>query len=262
MPAARRIYLGTDGGDGMAKRQIAAALAAVLATGALYICTLPQPEAKSVAAERITQTVTMQALSGTALQMDVCETPLIARISAARLTDRGSAGYVLAGERYRVLAIMLDTEAEALQMQQKLAQSGVQTELCPCSGQELTMKVTADAGQIRALTKAVHAVDMAAVQPGRIAMQLDAGEIDAEYARGLMAMLVSDLETAQQNFAEAEPSGLPAEALNGLMRRAVAALQPLTADSVPAAQLTGRMRCAGLSVWFAREDWIQSMKNT
>jgi hypothetical protein len=125
------------------------------------------------------------------------------------------------------------------------------------NGQELTMKVTADAGQIRALTKAVHAVDMAAVQPGRIAMQLDAGEIDAEYARGLMAMLVRDLETAQQNFAEAEPSGLPAEALNGLMRHAVAALQPLTADSVPAAQLTGRMRCAGLSVWFAREDWIK-----
>ena len=244
----------------MVKKQIAYALAATMIAGAVYVATLPRPAAKSVAAERITQAVTVQALSGTALQMDMTESPLTARISAARLTDRGSAAYVLQKDRCRALGILLESPEEAESMRQRLAQSGIETEIYPCEGQALTLRVTADAAQLHALTSAIHAVDMAALQPGRIAQQMDAGDIDAAFARGLMAMLVSDLETAQNAFATAAPAGTHVDAFNHLMREAIAALQPLTEDALSDTLLTGRMRCAGMHVWFSREALIAQIQ--
>lgn len=244
----------------MAKRRIAASVALMAAMGLVYLCTMQPPEAMPAAAERLTQTVELQALSGTALQMDTCETAQQARVSAARLTGRGSAGYVHQDGGYRVLGIMTETREEAEQMQKRLSDSGILVELMDCSGQSLTLKVTAEARHIESLTAAIHAVDMAALQPGRIAQQLDAGEIDGDRARGLVAMLVRDAETAQADFRDAGAQGALSEGLDALLERAIDALTPLTEDAAADdVRLAGEVRCAGMAVWFAREALIAQL---
>lgn len=246
----------------MGRRQILNAAAAMALTGVLYVCTLMQPpETLPAAAERMTQTVEMQALTGTAIEMDVCETEAEARISAGRMTARGSAGYVHEDGGYRVLGIMLDTREEAEAMRDKLNAASVMVECYGVSGESLMLKVTAAQKQIEALTGAIHAVDMAALQPGRIAAQLDQAEINGSRARGLMAMLVSDLETAQADFRDTSAQGALAEALDALITDALAVLEPLTQDAgQPDLMLAGEMRCAGMKVWFAREQMIARLK--
>lgn len=246
----------------MVKRQILAAMAAFALTAALYGLTLlRQPEAVPTAAERITQTVALQALSGTAIQMDLCKAAGTARISAGRMVSRGSAGYVREDDGFRVLGTMLNTREEAEAMRDKLTAAGVPVECYDITGDGLTMKVTAARHQIDALTSAIHAVDMAAVQPGKIAEQLDMAQIDGDRARGLMAMLVSDLETAQADFRDTGAQGALSEQLDALMTDALGALEPLTEDGGQMdLMLAGEIRCAGMEVWFAREAMIDQLK--
>ena len=245
----------------MARRQIIGAVATMLILGLAYALTLyGAPEAVPVASERVTQTVTMQALEGCALQMDRCETAQQARVSAARLSNRGSAGFVCWDDGYRVLGIMMDSREEAEAMQEKLATGGLETECYACTGKELTLRVTAQQHQIDALNSAIHAVDMAAVQPGRIAAQLDSAEIDGDRARGLVAMLVSDLETAQADFRDTGAQGVLSESLDALMTGALDALEKLTYDGGEMdLLLAGEIRCAGMSVWFKREEMIERL---
>lgn len=245
----------------MARRQIVGAVTAMLVMGAAYALTLyGAPEAVPVSSERVTQVVTMQALEGTALQMDACETAQQARVSGARLSARGSAGFVRWDDGYRVLGIMMDSREEAEEMQKKLAAGGVETLCYDCAGQELTLKATAQQHQLDALNNAIHAVDMAAVQPGRIAAQLDSAEIDGDRARGLVAMLVSDLETAQADFRDTGAQGALSEQLDALMTDALEALEHLTRDGGEMdLMLAGEIRCAGMTVWFARESMIEQL---
>lgn len=244
------------------KRQIWGAMAAFALTAALYGLTLlQQPEAVPTAAERITQTVEMQALSGTAIQMDLCETAGAARISAGRMVSRGSAGYVHEDGGFRVLGTMLDSQEEAEAMRDKLTAAGVPVDCYDIAGDGLTVKVTAARHQINALTGAIHAVDMAAVQPGKIAEQLDTAQIDGDRARGLVAMLVSDLETAQADFRDTGAQGTLSEQLDALMTDALSALEPLTEDGGQMdLMLAGEIRCAGMEVWFAREAMIDRLR--
>ena len=246
----------------MIRRQVGIALLALMLTGTIYGATLlKQGETRPVAAEQVTQTVTIPALEGTAVQMDVCETAQQARISAARMVGRGSAGFVCWDDGYRVLGIMMDTREEAEAMRQKLADSGVDTQCYDCNGSALTLKVTAQQHHIDALDSAIHAVDMAAVQPGRIAAQLDRAEIDGDRARGLMAMLVSDLEMAQADFRDTGARGALPEQLDALMTDALRVLEHLTQDRGQMdLMLAGEIRCAGMTVWFAREEMVQQLK--
>jgi len=244
------------------RRQILWGLAAMALSGAIYLTTLMKPQAAvPAAAERLTQVVEMQALRGTAIEMDVCESAGEARISAGRMISRGSAGYIHEDGGYRVLGTMMDTREEAESMREKLISAGVSAECYSVSGEGLTMKVTAAQRQIDALTAAIHAVDMAAVQPGRIAEQLDSAEIDADRARGLAAMLVSDLEMAQADFRDTGAQGVLSERLDGLMSGAIDVLEPLTQDGGETnLTLAGEIRCAGMAVWFAREEMITALK--
>ena len=242
----------------MAKRQLAAAFAVMAAMGLIYLGTLTTPEAVPAGSERITQNVTLAALDGVMLQMDVCDSAQSARISAARLTGRGSAGYVRTDDGYRVLGIWSQTQSEAENMQTTLAENGVPTELYVCNGQTLTLKVTADAAQIEALTAALHAVEMAAVQPGRIAAQMDSGTMTADRARGMMAMLLADVQAARTDFAGTEAAAPLGPALIQLLDETEKALVPLTKIS-PATDLmlAGEMRCAGMGVYFVREEMME-----
>ena len=244
------------------RRQILWGLTAMLLTGAIYALTLQKPpDALPTASERRTQTVVLQALSGTAIEMDVCETAAEARISAGRMMSRGSAGYLHEDGSWRVLGTMMDTREEAEAMQNKLNAAGLAVECYGVSGAELTLKVTAAQHQIDALKDAVHAVDMAALQPGQIAEQLDSAKIDGDRARGLMAMLVSDLETAQADFRDTGAQGPLSEGLDALMTDALAVLEPLTHDGgATDLMLAGEIRCAGMAVWFAREQMIAVLK--
>lgn len=102
---------------------------------------------------------------------------------------------------------------------------------------------------------------MAALQPGQIAAQLDSAQIDGDRARGLMAMLVNDLETAQADFHDTGAQGPLAEGLDGLMSHALHILEPLTHDGKATdLLLAGEIRCAGMEVWFAREKMIAGLK--
>lgn len=247
---------------GVRRRQILWGLAAMALSGAVYVLTLTQPqEAVPAAAERLTQAVEIQPLCGTAIEMDVLETAEEARIGAGRMVGRGSAGYVHEDGGYRVLGTMMDTREEAEKMREKLNVAGIAAECYSVSGEGLTLKVTAAQSQIDALTDAIHAVDMAAVQPGRIAGQLDSAEIDGDRARGLVAMLVSDLETAQADFRDTGAQGALSERLDGLMSEAIDMLEPLTEDGGERnLMLAGEIRCAGMAVWFAREEMIAALK--
>ena len=141
-------------------------------------------------------------------------------------------------------------------MCERLQQAGVQADCYPVEAKALTMKVTAGRAQIAALTAALHAMDMASTQPEALARQLDAGEIDADRARGLVAMLVSDMEAAQADFADAGAQGLLSERLDAALSEAIAALEPLTRDDGQTTDLvlSGRIRCAGMKIWFSRAE--------
>ena len=142
-------------------------------------------------------------------------------------------------------------------MCEKLNAGGMKVQCYPCTGQTLTLKVTGEPRQIEALTAAIHAVDMAVIQPENIAQQLDAAKIDSDRARGLVAMLVRDLETAQADFRDTGAQGGLSEPLEALMTEAIAALEPLTQTRVGSdLTLAGQIRCAGISVFFQREAML------
>lgn len=239
----------------MGRRQILLALAAMLTAAALYGMTLairPRP-VTAVAAEQVTQSVTMEAMERVMVQLDACDTALEARISAARTVRRGSAGYIYSDGEYRVFGAMAETREEAEQMCEKLRSAGVQADCYPVRAGALTMRVTAGQTQIAALTAALHAMDMAGTQPEAIARRMDAGEIDADRARGLVAMLVSDVETAQADFGDTGAQGALSEQLDGALSGAIAALEPLTRDDGQTAlTLAGQIRNAGMKIWFSR----------
>ena len=241
----------------MARRQIGAALAAMALCGLMYGWTLLRGGAVPAAGERITQTVSMPALNGTAVRMDFCESARQARVSAAALTERGSAGYLHYDGGWHVLGTMLDSAGEAEEMCGRLVRDGVQADCYECEGRSLTLNLAGDAQQIAALTAAICAVDAAALQPCRIAAQLDGGQISQAHARGLIAALSGDLEAAQADFRDTGAQGDFSAQLDALLSRAIAALRPLTQDAErTATALSGQMRCAGLNVWFAREEMI------
>jgi penicillin-binding protein 2 len=82
---------------------------------------------------------------------------------------------------------------------------------------------------------------------------------DERVERGVI--LVSDLETAQADFRDTSAQGALAEALDALITDALAVLEPLTQDAgQPDLMLAGEMRCAGMKVWFAREQMIARLK--
>ena len=242
----------------MVRRQIGMAVAAMAAAGMLYLLTLLPHEASApaVAVEQVTCPVVMEAMQRVMIQLAACDTEADARISAARTVRRGSAGYIHRDGQYRVLGAMAQTREEAEHICERLRQAGVQADCYPVEAKALTMKVTAGRAQIAALTAALHAMDMASTQPEAIARQLDAGEIDADRARGLVAMLVSDMEAAQADFADAGAQGLLSERLDAALSEAIAALEPLTRDDGQTTDLvlSGRIRCAGMKIWFSRAE--------
>lgn len=239
----------------MGRRQIGLALAAMAVAGALYLLTLMPgaDSAPAVAAEQVTSPVVMDAMQRVMVQLDACDTEADARISAARTVRRGSAGYIHLDRQYRVLGAMAETQEEAEQMCDKLRAAGVNASCYPVETKALTMKVTAGQTQIAALTAALHAMDMASTQPEVIARQMDSGEINADRARGLVAMLVSDVESAQADFSDAGARGLLSERLDGALTEAIDALEPLARDDGQTdLVLAGQIRCAGMKIWFSR----------
>lgn len=246
----------------MAGRQSGMALAVLALSGMMYALTSLLPaEAVPAAAGQITQTVTMQAIGGTAVQVGMHAAAADARMDAGRLMGRGSAGYVRFDGGYRVLGTMADTREAAEALCRSLQAEGMTVVCYDCAGQALTMKVTGESSDIDALTAAIHAVDMAAVQPGKIAQQMEAAQMDAQRARSLAAMLVSDLETAQADLRDAGGQRTICGALDDLMTDAIAALEPLTRhDGRPDVMLPAEMRCAGMAVRFSREDMIRALQ--
>lgn len=242
----------------MGGRQIRGALTVMAVAALLYGATLlHMPEAAPAAAERVTRTVTLPERSGVAVELDRCGTLQEARISAARLTMQGSAGFVRQDAGWRVLGALADTREEAEVICGKLAAHGVNASGRAWNIDGLTLRVTAQPQQADALEAAMHAADMAAVQPGRIAQQLDAGEIGTARARALTAILTADLLTAQNGLQTAGTAGRLSDAADRLLSGALAALQPLTADrGQTPLQLSGELRCAGMA---ARQEWERAV---
>ena len=69
-------------------------------------------------------------------------------------------------------------------------------------------------------------------------------------------MLVSDMEAAQADFADAGAQGLLSERLDAALSEAIAALEPMTRDDGQTTDLvlSGRIRCAGIQIWLSRAE--------
>lgn len=239
------------------RRQMAAAVAGMAVMAGVYGLTLrDSPHVQPVsAAEQQVQTVELEPMTVYFVQLAACETAQEARITAARTVQRGSAGaVVLRDGRFCVYAKMESSQEAAETAVRQLKSQGIDAECVPEAMPTVQMRVTASPTQLRALNDALHALDMACVQPGEIAERLEAKEIDAASARGMAAMLAGDLKAAEAAFRATGAEGRLADSLLNALTQARAELEPLTADDGGTRlMLSGRLRHAGIRILLLRK---------
>lgn len=180
---------------------VAWTMALAITMGMVYLATIGvgiQKPIDRAARERVTQEITLSGVDVWLVELGEFEDETSARIAAARLTELGAAGVVLAEDSCaRVLGAAYESEADAARIAERLHdQDDLSAAVLARSVPAVTMRITAPQEDIDAIVGADTALRAALRQAGTLALQIDRGEIGARSARLLAAVSRSELSSA------------------------------------------------------------------
>lgn len=234
---------------------------------ALYIrVTLPalrnRPVEVAVAhGERTTRRVTLDALSVWLVSFGRYGERSAAQAEAARYTSRGAAGYVAAGDDFRVIGAGYESQADAEKVCARLeAEEGIVCAAEQESAPETTLRITAGSGQIAAFLEAERTLRTAAGAIGQLAFSVDRGEVTADQAAEVLAMhrdsatLAAEQLAAQTGSAEAAAFS----ALNAMLEEMAAQIGDIM-EETEAMALSGRLKHCHVEYRLREIEWLNRL---
>lgn len=213
---------------------------------------------------RVRERVDMEALAVYAVRTASCDSQQAARSEAARLSARGAAGYILAGETQHVLCAGYETQTQAESVRDRLREEeGMACDVVGLVSSGVSFYVTATPSQIEALTECEGRLRAAEGLLGALPLALDGGE--SSRAQVLDALMEEQrrLEAAASALENAVGSG--EEAVCGplleLSGEAIEDLWSLRADSgaLPDMLFSGRLKEAFLRLRIGHIDWLETL---
>ncbi len=125
------------------------------------------------------QSIIIPAQDWHTIQLGVYENADAAALQAAQYVTRGAAGYVLADDRYRVLAAVYNTREDAETIKARLKEGqNIDAYIYRLSTEEVELSVTAAAAQIQALRDGFAVVQDTLTEMGRLSAELDKQNLD------------------------------------------------------------------------------------
>ena len=234
----------------------------------LYLLTL-RPQAgeagepgRAASGERVTEEVEFAPLEGHFVQLALCASDTAARVEAARYTARGSAGYVFAGDGWRVLGAGFETAAAAERAAARLAEDErIPARTYSLRAEGALLRVTGAREEIDALRRGEALLRSLLNQMNQLAARLDGGSSAAD-ARTLLAVLRSDAETALEDLRSVAgwAESPVAAGIEALLEQAAAGLEALSAPGDgDALSLAGMIRYRSIALRVGHVEFLRGL---
>lgn len=193
------------GGDGI--RMMILYMAAVMVSYCFYLGALPEREAAQVSSgvvygARETCEMDFPARNFYAACLGKYENAATARIEAARLAERGAAGYIRQdGEKFCVLGAVYENQGDADSVCRRIeSMNDMEAEVVLCAADALRLRVTAGEGQISTMREALAVLNEVPPEMNKLSYSLDDGSMSADTARTLTSVLYTRCVQAAENL--------------------------------------------------------------
>lgn len=219
---------------------------------AVYIITLSVPardgedEEALSRDERVSREIVFEGVEMYFAALGRSDAQTQARLLAAETAPRGAAGYVFEdGDGFHALGAGYALEADALRITERLRESGLDASVLKLFAGELTLRVTAPAGDVQAIEDAANTLLHQLEQAGSMALEIDRGELQAASARTLAAVSKSELQRALEALKAVDGAADSAvcSGLAELLERSAEDFGAAAHSGAQGAELSGLMRC-------------------
>ena len=243
---------------------LAWAVALAVTALAVYLLTLPRAEESDslFASARVTRRLELPSMEVWCVSLARRDTPEAARICASGLAARGAAACVAELEdAWQVLGACYDSRREAVRTASRLRdEAGLDAAAVCLSAGAASLRLTAPEAQLDAVEAGLALLREQHARLGELALRVDRGEAAPEAARTLCAVAAGEAAEAARALERFAGDDRVCPGLTALLAARASMLEAVSrSGGLPAATLSGLIRCAQIEVLAEQAAWQASL---